>query len=79
MKYFLNTPIGEIPFNENENNFYDELTDKELLKKYLEEKEKTGFINPKTFEVLRKRNLLFLNEKESDIKKRYNDLKMKGE
>lgn len=77
--YYLNTPVGEIPFIKQDNNFYKNLSNIELMQLYLKERKESNFVNPRAFEVMRSRNLIFKGDKVEDIEKRLDDILIQKE
>ena len=74
-RYCLHTPIGNIPFTKDQNDFYSKLTDIELLKLYLKQKKDSGgFVSPETFSVMVDRELIFKGEFTKDIEERLKKL-----
>lgn len=74
--YFLETPLGQIPFTKEQNDFYNNLNDIKLLEYYLDEKENSGgFIPPETFQVMLDRGLVFKGELEKDVRERLEKLR----
>lgn len=78
--YFLETPLGQIPFTKEQNDFYNNLNDIKLLEYYLDEKENSGgFISPETFQVMLDRGLVFKGELEKDVRERLEKLRIEIE
>lgn len=71
----METPVGKIPFTDYKNESFNSLSNVQLIEKYFELYNKTGFIDPHTFQVMKDRRLVHLGEHREDLINRYQMLK----
>ncbi len=77
-RLFLETPIGKIRFEKNKEKLFNEISDIDLIERYLKIKKETGFIEPESFQVMKERKLIYAGEFEQDLLNRLRKLKNGG-